>query len=208
MTDDNRKLVLIGGGGHALVVAEAAISAGWTLIGFLDDRTDADLAGHAPRLGGLGAIDRLDPGVALHVAVGELALRRRLMAGLRGWFATIVHPTAWVSPTATLSAGSFVGAFAAIQGRARLGPHTIVNTGAIVEHDVTISENTHLAPRSVLLGAVRVGAHSMIGAGAVVLPEVRLGVHVTVGAGAVVRKDVPDGSTVVGVPARDVAMDL
>lgn len=41
-----------------------------------------------------------------------------------------------------------------------------------------------------------------IGAGAVILPGIRIGQAAIVGAGAVVTKDVPDGATVVGNPAR------
>lgn len=46
-----------------------------------------------------------------------------------------------------------------------------------------------------------------IGAGAVILPGIRIGQGAMVGAGAVVTKDVPDGATVVGNPARLVAED-
>ncbi len=41
-----------------------------------------------------------------------------------------------------------------------------------------------------------------IGAGAVILPGVRIGRNAVVGAGAVVTKDVPENTTVVGVPAK------
>jgi acetyltransferase-like isoleucine patch superfamily enzyme len=41
-----------------------------------------------------------------------------------------------------------------------------------------------------------------IGAGAVILPGIRIGKKAVVGAGAVVTRDVPDGATVVGNPAR------
>lgn len=41
-----------------------------------------------------------------------------------------------------------------------------------------------------------------IGAGAVILPGVTIGRHAVIGAGAVVTKDVPDGETWMGVPAR------
>ena len=49
-------LVLIGGGGHALVVGEAAFDSGWTVAGFYDDRADAPLSGLAPRLGGIAEL--------------------------------------------------------------------------------------------------------------------------------------------------------
>lgn len=40
--------------------------------------------------------------------------------------------------------------------------------------------------------------------GAKILQSVKIGKNVTVGAGAVVTKDVTDGKTVVGIPARQI----
>jgi len=50
-----------------------------------------------------------------------------------------------------------------------------------------------------------IGNHVVIGVGAKVLGAVTIGDHVRIGAGSVVITDVPDHSTVVGVPGRIVA---
>lgn len=199
---DTGRLVLLGGGGHALVTAEAALAAGWLLEGFLDDAEDTQLAGHAQRLGPLSLASEHAKSAALHLAIGSLETRRKLLPGVRGWFATIIHPTAWVSPSSIVGAGSLIGAGSVLQGRARLGAHCIINTGAIVEHDCTLGDNVHIAPRATLTGEVTIGSHSMIGAAAVVLPGVTVGAHCIIGAGAVVTKDVPANTVVVGIPAR------
>ena len=44
-----------------------------------------------------------------------------------------------------------------------------------------------------------------LGTGAVILPGLTIGSGAVVGAGAVVTRDVPDGATVVGNPAREVS---
>ncbi|XDA98119.1 sugar O-acetyltransferase [Sulfitobacter sp. LCG007] len=49
---------------------------------------------------------------------------------------------------------------------------------------------------------VEIGADVWIGGGAIVLPGVRIGDGAIVGAGSVVTRDVPEGVTVTGVPAR------
>jgi serine O-acetyltransferase len=54
-------------------------------------------------------------------------------------------------------------------------------------------------------GVPRLGGHVDVGAGAKILGPVRIGDHVKVGANAVVVDDVPDGATVVGIPARIIA---
>ena len=60
----------------------------------------------------------------------------------------------------------------------------------------------HICPGARLAGEVQVGARTWIGIGACVIQQVRIGSDVTVGAGAAVVRDLPDGVTAVGVPAR------
>jgi len=52
------------------------------------------------------------------------------------------------------------------------------------------------------LGRAVIGELSYIGANATILPGVRIGARCVVGAGAVVTRDVADGETVKGNPAR------
>lgn len=82
------------------------------------------------------------------------------------------------------------------------GKGTLINTGAQIHHDVEIGEFSVTNPGAVLLGKVKVGDFCSIGANATILPKIKIGNKVIVGAGAVVTKDVPDGVTVVGVPAK------
>ena len=51
------------------------------------------------------------------------------------------------------------------------------------------------------------GNHVLVGSGAKVLGPMRIGSDVRIAAGAVVLKEIPDGATAVGVPARVVRMD-
>ena len=197
-------LALIGGGGHACVVAEAALRAGFSLLGVYDDG-DARTLNACLTIQRLGAVASSPASDApLLLCVGDLALRAKILAFAQpafGW-ATVIDPSATVSPSAELGEGTFLSAGAIVNAKARIGAHAILNTGAIVEHHCTVGDNTHLAPRAVLCGESAVGANTLIGAGAVVLPGVRVGANCIVGAGAVVARDVKDTTRVVGVPAR------
>ena len=203
-------LVLIGGGEHASVVADAILAGpdAPRLLGFVDpapcepfvQRFGLARLGDDAELAALG----LPWAVLAFAAPGSADARARAVARLarsvRGW-ATVVHPRAVVSPTATLGEGTVVLAGAVVQTGARVGAHAIVNTAAVVEHDALLAEHVHLAPGAVLGGGVRIGARASIGMGAAVRDHVQVGADAVVAMWAVVIRDVAEGVRVAGVPA-------
>jgi UDP-perosamine 4-acetyltransferase len=130
---------------------------------------------------------------------GEL-VRKVLKQGFK--MPTLISPRALLSRSVNVGVGSQIMLGAIIQSGASVGEHCIINTGAIIEHDVKIEEGVHVAPGAILCGAVSVGSGAFIGAGATVKQGVTIGRNACVGAGAVVLCDVPENTTVVGVPAR------
>lgn len=197
-------LILIGGGGHALVVDEAAVLEGFERAGYYDDNPSCVLATRAgaKRLGALAAIPRTLPGPWI-LAVGSLELRRSLLERLGHPAAAIVsHPHAYAAPSASIRPGAFLGPGCVVHAYATIGAHAIINSGAIVEHECDVGENAHVAPGAVLGGCVTIGRDTLVGIGARVVPGVRVGSRCVVGAGAVVLADVPDGACVAGVPAE------
>jgi acetyltransferase EpsM len=196
------KIALIGGGGHAMVVGEAAVAQGYEVVGFYDDDPKAGVVMLAPYLGNFHEIERLGD-VPRIIAVGDIGARRELIERVGGPFATVVHPSAIVSPSAELGGGVFVGPLAVLHARARVGDHTILNTASIVEHDCALGTNVHVAPTAALGGGVRVGPDTLFGLGAKALPGARVGARCVVGVGCVVVSAVGDDRTVVGVPARE-----
>ncbi|MCW5756083.1 MAG: acetyltransferase [Phycisphaeraceae bacterium] len=189
-------ITLIGGGGHAKVVADAARAAGLSIAGFVDDDPRANL----PGLEHLGPISgAAEPWI---VCIGDVATRVRVIGTLVGMAAKVVHPSAILSPSISIGRGVFIGPAAVVNAEAILEEHAIINSGAIVEHDARMGRASHVAPGAVLCGGVEIGTGCLVGAGAVVLPGVAVGDGAVVGAGAVVRANVPARAVVVGVPAR------
>src|SRR5438552_124198 len=97
------KLVVYGAGGHGRVVADAAVAAGFEVLGFLDDSVPPgrNVLGW-PVLGDLAWLAG-HPDVSVAHGIGENAVRERVTraAGQDGIsFATVVHPSAVVSPHA------------------------------------------------------------------------------------------------------------
>lgn len=128
---------------------------------------------------------------------------RKLIAGRHCVeYARAVHPSATVSQTAQIGAGTVVMQGAIIQSDARIGHHSIVNSGASVDHECRIGDFVHISPHATLCGNVHVGEGAWIGAGATVIPGIKIGRWATVGAGSVVIRDIPDGATAYGNPAK------
>ena len=201
-------LLILGAGGHARVVLETALAAGVaSRIVFFDDLFSPPVLG-CPVLGPLK--QALEPSIqaefpAALVAIGHPATRMRWIAQLQdaGYqLPVLIHPSAWISPSAQIGPGSVVFAQAAVQSQVAIGTGSILNTGCSVDHDAQLSDAVHVCPGARLAGEVQVGARSWIGIGASVIQQVSIGADVNVGAGAAVLRDLPDGVTAVGVPAR------
>jgi len=200
-------VALIGGGGHAVVVFEAARLSGWQVEGFYDDESGKCLSSEICQLGAFRdfLFAKRRP---LILAVGNIEIRRRLIEKYDGLWATIEHPSAIVSKRATIASGTFIAAAAVVNPCCEIGRHVIINTRAVVEHHCKIGLNSHIAPGAVLGGEVQVGANTLIGISASVNPHLRIGQNCVIGAGSVVTRDVEDGSIVVGVPAKPIKRRL
>jgi sugar O-acyltransferase (sialic acid O-acetyltransferase NeuD family) len=203
----------IGAGGHAKVVIEILrLVGGYDFVGLLDANPET----WGTRLMGVGVLgdDVLlaklyQEGVRCVFigkgAVGDTGTRKRLyQEAQRLGFEVVraVHPQAIVSSSAEIGNGPTVMAGAVINAAAHIGDNVIINTGAIVEHDCVVESHVHVATGARLAGGVRVGEGAHIGMGASIKQGITISRQAIVGAGAVVVRDVPDGMTVAGVPAK------
>lgn len=199
-------LHLIGAGGHAAVVSDAAVLCGSAIKGVYSE----DVLQVGRRFLDC-TIELFDPGAIsgpFHVAIGNNDARERLYGLLERQvhFATAIsHPQAVIAASATVGSGSFLAAGVILAPRSRIGKGVIVNHRAVVDHDVSVGDYSHIAPGVTLGGGVRIGPSVLVGAGATVLPGIAIGAGAIIGAGAVVLVDIPAGQAVVGVPARPIA---
>lgn len=217
----NHRLILLGGGGHAKVAADCAHSAGFDILGFVDDSEHPALTESGlPHLGPIKALVSVlescksNPPNLLN-AIGDNAARRATTESVEARirlatetdtlkcrrFVIVIHASAVISPSATIGRGTLVGPNATVNAGASVGRGVIINSGALVEHDCTIGDFAHIAPGAVLGGGVTIGENTLVGLGARILPGISIGTNVVVGAGSVVCKDIADGETVKGVPA-------
>jgi sugar O-acyltransferase (sialic acid O-acetyltransferase NeuD family) len=208
-------VIVIGGGGHAMVLVSTLLLCRASILGFVDLNPAASSMLGINCLGSDTAVSLHPPAEVLLVngvgSTGSTAKRREVYErftreGYR--FAAVIHPSVIAALEVQIEDGVQIMAGAVLQPGSKVGSNAIVNTGAIIDHDCIVGAHTHIAPRAVLSGGVRVGAGAHVGTGACIIQGISIGAESIVGAGAVVIRDVPPGVTAVGVPAKPIERAL
>ncbi len=201
--------MLAGAGGHAracidVIEQEARFHVvgllglrselGTSVLGYPVLGTDEDLvkvlADASDALVTVGQIKSPD----LRVRLFELLVRRE--CGLP----VIISPRAYVSPHATIGAGSIVMHGAVVNAGAFIGRNCIINSQSLVEHDVSIADHCHIATAATINSGVRIGMGTFVGSGSSVRQGINVGERCLVGMGARVVADCEAGTRFVSQP--------
>ncbi|PEA53595.1 acetyltransferase [Bacillus pseudomycoides] len=203
------KIVIIGQGGHSKVVQDILLSnKGYEIIGYLDDRyeeiTIVDNSYFGPILTAHEMIKFFNQ-IKFVIAIGDNKIRKEIVGKLGlpdDCYATLIHKTAVVSPSAQIGLGTVVMPNVVINADTRIGNHAIINTSSIVEHDNRIGDFVHISPHVTLTGSVVIEEGAHVGAAATFIPSVNIRKWSIIGAGAVVIHDIPPNCTAAGIPAK------
>jgi acetyltransferase EpsM len=158
-------------------------------------------------VGDAGSLRRFPPAsdLKLVLAITDRSQKRIFAEDLasRGYeFANVVHPSAIISPRASMGFGCIINAGVVVENGSQIGNHIIIHAGCTIEHDNIIGDFVNLGPGVATAGRVRIGTGATVYTGATLVPDVTVNEDAVVGAGAVVLGEVPSGATVVGVPAK------
>ena len=139
-------------------------------------------------------------------AVGNAKARETIIRKLTGMpqlhFATLTDPSAELSQSVTAGEGCIICAGNILTVDISIGNHTIINLDCTVGHDAVLGDFVTLYPGVHISGNVAVGNATEIGTGTQVIQGIHIGKESVIGAGAVVVRDIPDGCTAVGNPAK------
>ena len=181
-------MYLYGASGHAKVIIDIIRAQGGIVEGLVDDN---------PNLKELGGISVLHDSVGLSpfiISIGNCKIRKMIAERLDCEFTTAIHPSAIISPTATIGEGTVIMQGAIIQTEVQIGKHCIINTKASVDHECVIGDYVHIAPGCTISGDVYVGEGTWIGVGTTIIQGIRIG--------SVIVKNIPDNSKAYGVPCK------
>lgn len=208
------KIVIIGAGDHAKVVADTILAKKEYLneeieiAGFLDDKYDESSEMsifNIPILGSLNKIKDLSTqDISFLIAIGDNKTREEIVKRYSGLnYFTAKHPKAVVGKNVEIGAGSVVMANAVINSYAQIGKHCIINTGSIIEHDVCIKDFVHISPNAALGGRVKIGKGSWIGIGTNIIQGKSVGSNTIIGAGSVVVNNIGNNKKAFGIPCKE-----
>jgi acetyltransferase EpsM len=200
MDEHSGRVVIAGAGGLGSEIRDAveANSSGNTFAGFLDDSG-----------GGEDVIGKVNPesvpaDCSLILAVGDSRLRQLLYMRFESFtrWASVIHPSSFVSPRARIGGGSYIGAFAYVGPAAVLGNHSVINIQSQVGHDARFGSFVTLSPYAATNGGVTLGQGVFLATAATVAPGLTIGDWTSVSAGSRVTKSFGPCHLLHGNPAR------
>lgn len=206
-------VIIIGGGGHAKVLADCLLLSSARILGVADPKYADKSLKPFYGLEGIGDdqdISKWRPDeVELVNGIGSLPgsdLRLNIFLRFKRFdfkFATVIHPSAIVGREVLLGEGAQLMAGAIIQTGTKIGDNCIVNTRVCVDHDCQIGAHSHLAPGATICGGVRLGEQVHVGAGASIGNHLSVGKDSVIGAGASVVRDLLEATTVLPATVRN-----
>ena len=207
MTLIDRKLIIVGAGGHGRETAMACQDSRNVpeILGFLDDSgRDATPEGW-PIIGTLEAAEKYK-NERFVVAINDPRVRRSIVEkltviGVRHW-QTILHKSVQLHESIKLGDGVIILNDVVLTCSITIGNHCILNRATQISHDCVIKDFCSLNPSAVLSGNVHVGNGCEIGSSSVIKQGIVVGEGAVIGLGAAVVKNVMADEIVVGVPAK------
>jgi len=177
-------------------------------VGFVDDTPEKQRAGaYGLRVLPRSALNELRDAAVLAVPGGPASYqaRRQVIEGLGiapERFANVIHPGAHVARLAQLGRNVLLMAGTVITSNAVIGDHVCVLPNTVIHHDVTVGSFSLIGANVAVAGSVVIGENCYIGSGTNIKNGLRIGARALIGLGSNVTRDVPEGATVVGNPAR------
>lgn len=137
-----KKYILIGNGGWAKVVAELIHIQQGEIVETYNSHLDYHPHQH--------------PEAEAVIAIGNNEIRKMVATLLQHPMATLVHPRAYVSPSATIHPGTIILANAVIQAEAVIGQGSIIHSLVTIDHEATIEDFVSIYPGSFIGSQARV----------------------------------------------------
>ena len=202
-----KKLGIYGCGGAGRESKEIAELMGcWEEIFFIDDAYSNDTFRGIQRMNYQEFLEMYNASeVEITISLGEPELKEKLYYRLKkdGFsFANIIHPTAIISPSATVGRGLILKSHSFISADAVVGENVSIEENGIIGHDSIIGDHCQISANVVVAGGCTIGNSTYIGLSVPIIQGAHIGANSVISMGSVVVRDIPDNVIAVGNPAR------
>lgn len=181
----------------------------WEFVGFYDDRlpVGTSVSHYGKVLGGMKELNAVEEPLALAIAVGAPATRKRIFERITNpniSFPNLIAPSFRILDPSTfkIGQGNIIQDNCSVTCDVEIGNFNVFNGSNAMGHDVKVGDYNVLMPGVRLSGEVTTGNCNLLGVDSVVLQRVKIGSNVTLGAGSVLMTKPKDGNTYIGVPAK------
>lgn len=180
----------------------------YRLVAFVDDTPEKQgVDRHGCLVTGREAFQRWPDAQVLAVPGGPASYRarRKVVEALDiapERFARVIHPSARVSPLATIGRNVLIMAGVVITSNAVIGDHVCVLPNTVIHHDVHVGNWSLIGSNVTIAGGVSLGENCYVGSGTSIMNGLEIGEGCLVGLGSNVIRSTDPGACVAGNPAR------
>lgn len=189
---------------YDLAIRINTISRRWEKIIFIDDFSDEREHEGVKKVKFSAVLDYKNEFECI-IAIGEPSLREFLCKKVLAEninLTTLIDPTAIISPLAKIQEGAIVCEYSTIHAGAKIGCNALIQPFCCIGHDIIVGDHTVLSSYCAPGGGTVFGSRVFVGLHAALKESLNIGNDVIIGMGSIVYRDIPDGATVVGNPAR------
>ena len=209
-----KKIIIIGGGGHAKVLIDLIDKSNkFQIVGIVDPKKNKNEKINGIKvLGNDNVLPKYQKKGVKFLALGVGADAHKLKNRVLIWeklrkqgfkFPALIHKNTIISKNTEIGEGAQIFCYSVVNSGASIGANVVLNTNSIIEHGCKISDNVFTGSRVTICGDVKVERNSFIGANVCILPKVQIKKNVVIAAGSVVINNIGKNKKIKGVPAKE-----
>ena len=210
-----KKLVIVGAGGFGREIAwqiqkNRFIKYNYDILGFVDDdksKLHTYVNGYEV-IGNLEWLVQYEDFISVVVCIANVNIRKKIIQLLKENpnidFPVIICDGVSIADSVFIGEGTIICEHSLISTNTNIGKHCIIDYHCSIGHDVVIKDLVTIYPGSNIAGNILIDKFVEIGSGVQIIQGKNICSKVVIGAGSVVVRDIVEGCTYVGVPAKKI----
>ena len=193
-----KKIFIIGAGGHAKTCVDVIESYNKFKIAFLVDKKINKKIIFKYKIIQESNFIKKNKNKKLNILIGvgqikNSSLRKNIFFQYKKFgcnFPNIISKFSYVSKNSLLKEGILICHGVVINAGVKIGLNCIINNQALIEHDVTVGDHCHISTGSILNGGTMIGSNTFIGSGTTIKENIKIGNDCVIGAGLTIKKNI------------------